>query len=130
MSVKFWIDSKVIKWILINGQLYSYDITAVNSEGEGAASLEISETPRTITIADIISKIKTSSSKWIKTKGLTNFSWQDGYGIFSVSSSKVDVVENYMRNQSEHHKKLSFKDELRKFFDEYGIEFDERYVWD
>ena len=86
--------------------------------------------PRTITIADFISKIKTSSSKWIKTKGINNFAWQDGYGIFSVSSSKVEVVENYIRNQSKHHKKLSFKDELRKFFIEYGIEFDERYVWD
>ena len=86
--------------------------------------------PRTITIADFISKIKTSSSKWIKTKGINNFSWQDGYGIFSVSSSKVEVVENYILNQFEHHKKLSFKDELRKFFMEYGIEFDERYVWD
>ena len=86
--------------------------------------------PRTITIADFISKIKTSSSKWIKTKGINNFSWQDGYGIFSVSSSKVEVVENYILNQFEHHKKLSFKDELRKLFMEYGIEFDERYVWD
>ena len=86
--------------------------------------------PRTITIADFISKIKTSSSKWIKTKGINNFAWQDGYGIFSVSSSKVEVVENYILNQFEHHKKLSFKDELRKFFMEYGIEFDERYVWD
>ena len=86
--------------------------------------------PRTITIAELISKIKTSSSKWIKKQGISNFSWQGGYGAFSVSSSKVKIVEKYILNQPEHHKSVSFQDELRKFFNEYDIEFDERYVWD
>ena len=86
--------------------------------------------PRTIAISDFISKIKTSSSKWIKTKGVHEFCWQDGYGIFSVSSSKTEIVEKYIRNQPEHHKKVIYKDELRKFFKEYGIDYDERYVWD
>ncbi len=61
--------------------------------------------PRTITIAELISKIKTSSSKWIKKQGIVNFSWQDaclpvrqGYGSFSVSSSKVRIVEQYILN--------------------------------
>lgn len=85
---------------------------------------------RTITIAEFISKIKTSSSKWMKTKGIRNFSWQDGYGIFSVSASKIGVVEKYILNQQEHHKTMTFKDELRRFFKEYGIEYDEQYVWD
>ncbi|MEN8117275.1 MAG: IS200/IS605 family transposase [Bacteroidota bacterium] len=86
--------------------------------------------PRIITIAHFISKIKTSSSKWVKTKGLANFSWQDGYGVFSVSSSKINIVEKYIQNQFEHHKKVTFKEELRNFFKEYGIDYDERYVWD
>ncbi len=86
--------------------------------------------PRTITVADFVSKIKTSSSKWMKTKGVADFTWQDGYGIFSVSSSKVAVVENYIRNQAEHHKKITYKDELRRFLEEYGIDFNEEYVWD
>jgi len=86
--------------------------------------------PRTITIAELISKIKTSSSKWIKTRGISNFSWQGGYGIFSVSSSKIEIVARYIRNQPEHHKKVTFQDELRRFFKEYGIDYDERYVWD
>ena len=46
------------------------------------------------------------------------------------SSSKVKVVERYIQNQQLHHKKVSFKDELRKFFNEYKIDFDEQYVWD
>ena len=86
--------------------------------------------PRTITMAELISKTKTSSSKWIKTQGINNFAWQGGYGIFSVSSSKIATVEKYIRNQKEHHKKESFKDELRIFFKKYDIDFDERYVWD
>jgi REP element-mobilizing transposase RayT len=86
--------------------------------------------PRTLTMANLISKIKTSSSKWIKTKGIHDFDWQDGYGIFSVSSSKVAIVENYIRKQPEHHKQANYKDELRQFFKEYEIDYDERYVWD
>lgn len=90
----------------------------------------LSTLARTITIADMVSKIKTSSSKWIKLQGIANFDWQDGYGIFSVSASKVDTVQKYILNQPEHHKKMSFKDELRLFFKEYEIEYDEMYVWD
>jgi REP element-mobilizing transposase RayT len=86
--------------------------------------------PRTITIADFISKIKSSSSKWMKDNGVPDFSWQDGYGVFSVSSSKVQVVTKYIQNQEKHHKKVSFKEELRDFFKEYGIKYNERYVWD
>jgi REP element-mobilizing transposase RayT len=86
--------------------------------------------PRTITVAELMSKVKSSSSRWIKTQGITNFSWQDGYGAFSVSSSNLGIIKNYIINQSEHHKKDSFQDELRKFFEEYKVEYDERYVWD
>lgn len=66
----------------------------------------------------------------MKIKGVSDFTWQDGYGIFSVSSSKVSVVEKYIRNQAAHHEKTTYNNELRKFFEEYGIDFNERYVWD
>ncbi len=86
--------------------------------------------PRTVTIAEMISKIKTSSSKWIKKKGIVGFSWQNGYGTFSVSSSKVETVKKYILNQKEHHKRTSFKEEYRLFLKEYKIDYDEQYVWD
>jgi REP element-mobilizing transposase RayT len=86
--------------------------------------------PRTMTMADLVSKIKTSSSKWIKTQGIDNFYWQDGYGIFSVSVSKVAAVKKYILSQPEHHKEVDCKDEFRLFLKENGIEYDERYVWD
>ncbi len=85
--------------------------------------------PRTITIAELVSKIKTASSKWMKKNGVVQFDWQDGYAAFSVSSSKIETVKRYILNQTNHHLIISFKDELRRFFEEYQIKFDERYVW-
>jgi putative transposase len=83
-------------------------------------------------IADIVEEVKTSSSKWIKTKGaeFRQFHWQSGYGAFSVSQSNVQKVKNYIANQKEHHGKQSFQDEFRNFLEKHGVEYDERYVWD
>ena len=88
--------------------------------------------PKTITLSKYLEEIKCSSSKWIKTKGINykDFSWQRGYGAFSVSSYKVDVVKNYIARQKEHHKSQNFKIELIKFLEEYKVEYDERYLWD
>ncbi|MFC2111338.1 IS200/IS605 family transposase [Bacteroidota bacterium] len=122
----------------IRNELHSYIVGTISKIGSYVNEIYanpdhihiLCTLPRTITIADLVLKIKASSSKWVKTKGILNFAWQRGYGVFSVSSSKVNVVENYIKIQPQHHKKKLFKDELREFFNEYNIEFDERYVWD
>lgn len=87
---------------------------------------------RTIAIADLVEEVKTSTSKWIKTKGrpFRNFHWQRGYGAFSVSQSQIQIVKRYIANQKTHHRRVTFQDEYRKFLNSYGIPFDERYVWD
>ena len=87
---------------------------------------------RTITIADAVGKIKSASSAWVnQTRGLSEpFHWQGGYAVFSVSQSSVEAVREYIRKQPEHHEKKSFQDELREWLRRYGIEWDERYVWD
>src|SRR5262249_23049957 len=87
---------------------------------------------RTITIADAVGKIKSTSSASInQTRGLSvEFHWQAGYAAFSVSQSNVEVVRDYIRKQAEHHAKQSFQDELREWLRRYEIEWDERYVWD
>ena len=61
---------------------------------------------------------------------LTRFHWRNGYGAFSVSHSQVAAVKGYIRNQPEHHRKTTFKEELREFLKKYELEYDERYVWD
>jgi hypothetical protein len=58
------------------------------------------------------------------------FQWQAGYGAFSVSRSQKDRVQEYIGSQEEHHRRLSFQDELRNILRKHGIAFDERYVWD
>jgi len=87
---------------------------------------------RTMTVADLVEEVKTGSSKWLKTKGLEfrNFHWQKGYGAFSVGQSNVEEVKRYIRNQKEHHRRITFEDEYRNFLKQYKVQFDERYVWD
>lgn len=87
---------------------------------------------RNIAIAKMIGEIKRESSKWVKTKSnmLTRFSWQNGYGIFSVGKSEVEKVKPYIFNQKEHHRKRSFQSEYRLFMKKYEIKYDEKYVWD
>ncbi|GIW85696.1 MAG: transposase [Isosphaeraceae bacterium] len=87
---------------------------------------------RTITIADAVGKIKSTTSSWVnQTRGLaTPFHWQGGYAAFSVSQSNIEAVREYIRRQPEHHAKQSFQDELREWLRQYAIEWDERYVWD
>jgi REP element-mobilizing transposase RayT len=87
---------------------------------------------RVLTIASLVEEVKTESSKWIKTKGkqFRNFHWQSGYGAFSIGQSQVPTVKRYITRQKEHHHRVSFQDEYRKFLNVYGVEYDERYVWD
>jgi len=87
---------------------------------------------RTLSTADLIEELKTSSSKWLKTQSsrLAAFSWQRGYGAFSVGPSDLDALRTYIDGQEEHHRTRTFQDEYRAFLTKYGIEFDERYVWD
>ena len=59
-----------------------------------------------------------------------DFLWQSGYGVFGVDRQGVDRVAEYIQSQEEHHRKVSFEDELRSLMREHDIEWDERYVWD
>jgi putative transposase len=87
---------------------------------------------RTITMADAIGKIKSTSSAWVNQNRHTPepFHWQNGYAAFSVSQSSVQSVRRYIRNQPEHHKKQPFQDELREWLRRYEMEWDETYLWD
>ncbi len=80
----------------------------------------------------LIGKIKQDSSRFVKDlhSKYADFYWQGGYGAFSVGPTRVKDVEAYIDNQVEHHKSQTFKDEFRAFLDKYGIDYDDRYVWD
>ncbi len=85
---------------------------------------------RTATVAQIVEKAKTSSSKWAKGKGLPEFAWQSGYGVFSVGPTEKEKIVRYIQRQEEHHKDRSFQHELRQLLEEAEVTFDEQYVWD
>ncbi len=83
-------------------------------------------------LKDVVRELKAGSSRWLKGKGqfFENFQWQGGYGAFSVSQSNVPAVVKYIRGQEDHHKKTTFKDELKKLLVKHGVAFDEHYLWD
>lgn len=86
---------------------------------------------RTLSPADLLEEVKKSSSKWMKADGgVPGFSWQAGYGAFSIGESQADEVIRYIQNQEEHHRKVTFQDEFRKFLERYKVAHDARYVWD
>jgi hypothetical protein len=81
--------------------------------------------------AQIAQYLKGDSSKWIHEEfaNLKRFEWQDGYGAFTVSQSNVPEVIAYIKDQREHHRKKSFKEEYVSFLKKHEVEYDERYVW-
>jgi len=89
---------------------------------------------KNVSLAKIVEEIKKSSSKWMKTKihshSAKPFSWQIGYGAFTVSSSKVNTVIKYISRQEERHKNISYKEEVEKFIREYNIDdYNPEYYW-
>ena len=74
---------------------------------------------------------KRNTTLWLKKKTSDpDFSWQAGYGCFSVSESQLPAVARYVENQEEHHRKITFQDEYRELLRLHGQNWDEKYVWD
>ncbi|MBC8553335.1 MAG: IS200/IS605 family transposase [Candidatus Brocadiales bacterium] len=85
-----------------------------------------------VSVSEMMRCIKGSSSKWVNenSKITSHFSWQRGYGAFSVSESSVENVISYIGNQEEHHKKITFEEELMLLLQKHKISYDEKYIWD
>lgn len=129
-----WIDvgldeelAKYISGICRNLGCPSHGIGGTDDHLHIACSLS-----RTVAISKLLEDIKTSSSKWIKTRGdrYADFAWQNGYGAFSIGQSQLDDLRHYIANQREHHRRMTFQDEFRQLLAKYAVDFDERYVWD
>ena len=90
----------------------------------------LSSLSKNIAFSDLIGRLKGSTSKRLKERGVSDFGWQNGYGAFSVSESNVEAVTIYIQKQAEHHQKFTFQEEVRKLLKRHRMNFDERYVWD
>lgn len=122
-------------------RLFAYMSTVLRNEVDSPAIIingyedhvhVLCQLSRKFSIADVVKAGKAETSKWAKKQSPTtvNFTWQAGYGAFSVSESKVPEVRRYIAAQVEHHQTVSFQDEFRKLCRRHGIPLDERYAWD
>ena len=82
-------------------------------------------------MAEALRVIKSNSSLWVhETAHRAAFAGQAGYGAFSVSQSNLQAVVKYIRNQEQHHRKISFQEAFIAFLKAHGIAYDERYIWE
>ncbi len=81
--------------------------------------------PALCPLAEAVKKLKGSLSRWMR----DGFSWQQGYGAFSVSPSQLPIVKKYIEDQERHHKKRGFEEEFVSLLRSCGIDYDPRYVF-
>jgi len=84
---------------------------------------------KTKALADYVRELKRASSGWAKEHLHREFSWQSGYGAFSVGHSQVDTVVRYIGSQPDHHRRITFKEEFLELLRQHDMEWDERYIW-
>ena len=87
---------------------------------------------KSIADQDFMGQLKGDSSRWVNQNftDAPRFSWQAGYGWFSVAPTGVEAATQYIRTQKEHHKTITFEDEFRKFLNTYQVDYNEKYLWD
>jgi len=114
-------------WAYIAGICNNYEMIAAAIGGtENHVHILFHLSPK-LALAKAVQLLKGNSSKWIGEQGI-DFAWQEGYGAFSVSSSNLDAVTRYIRNQEAHHRKFSFEDEFRALLEKHGLEYDPKYM--
>ena len=111
--------------ILKSKKCHLYQINAVDDHIHIATHIH-----PTVALSEVIKDIKIASSKWIKEEKIfPDFqSWQKGYGAFTYTNREKSVLINYIKNQEEHHRTISFKNEYIKLLNEFDIDFDEKYL--
>ena len=136
-SVKQWVSLIQNEW---REELHKYVTGIVQNKGH--KMLAINSMPDHIHIfigmkpdtalPDLVRDVKANSSKWINNNKLHHgrFEWQEGYGAFSYSYSKIGKVIEYIQNQQEHRKKTTFREEYPEFLKKFTVPYDSRYVFD
>jgi len=115
----------------IGGILKNHESRLLNAGGTTDHVHFLISQSKNIALSSLMKDVKKDSSSWIKTKDrrFRNFHWQDGYGAFSIRQADIPPLNEYIAGQKAHHRKRTFKEELIAFLDEYGMSYDERYLW-
>ncbi len=117
-------------WHYLGGICRTHKVKALQIGGTDDHVHLLLGMPPTLALSDVVKRIKGECSKWISTKkGMEPFAWQDGYGAFTVGKSQVSDTIHYIQNQREHHRKVSFEKEYRKFLHVHEIEADEKFMF-
>jgi putative transposase len=110
-------------WAYLGGICRNHEIIPLAIGGTENHVHLLIQLPPTIAPAKAVALLKANSSKWMGEQGHA-FSWQEGYGAFSVSSSNLDRVIRYIQDQDAHHRKTNFEDEFRALLRKHGVEYD------
>lgn len=118
-------------WPYIGGIARENNMTALTVGGTDNHAHLLLAIPATITIAKALQLIKAGSSTWLHYTFATmrEFAWQEGYGAFSVSASRVAETISYIEHQPGHHRTLSFEDEFKQLVERHGFKYDPRFVF-
>ena len=117
-------------WAYVGGIAREHGMKALAVGGTDDHIHILLSLPATKTVSRAMREIKQGSSRWIhETCGVAEFSWQEGYGAFSIGLNQVDATVAYIAGQQEHHRKRDFQAEYVAFLKKHQIEFDPRYVW-
>ncbi len=118
-------------WAFLGGIAKRNKMKAICIGGTNNHVHALLSVPATISVAKAVQLLKGGSSKWVHEEfpHQSKFSWQEGYGAFSVSVSQLNEIIAYIHNQEEHHQKRTFKEEYLAFLEKHGIECDKRYLW-
>lgn len=120
-------ESKQEMWAYLAGICKSCEFAPIAIGGTENHVHLLFHLPPKIALSKAVQLLKANSSKWMGEHGI-HFAWQDGYGAFSVSSSNLDLVARYIRNQEMHHRTLAFEVEFQTLLRKHGVEYDPEFV--
>ena len=128
-----WLTPEVEEevWRYLGGICRAHQFTAVQVGGVEDHVHLLLGCPATVALSDFMKRLKGESSKWASGKfpRWAGFSWQDGYGAFSVGHSQIPATIRYIQNQRVKHRRQKFEDEYRRFLHVHEIKAEERYVF-
>jgi len=115
-------------WAYVAGICKNHEMIAIAVGGTENHVHILLHLPPKLALAEAVLLLKANSSKWMAEQR-KDFSWQEGYGAFSVSSSNLDQVTRYIQNQETHHQKTTFEDEFRALLRKHCVEYDPKYTF-